>query len=217
MKKHNILLLSFLMVPFIGALAADKNPVKQPSATDTVVVAEKPLYEADQMPQFPGGEKELMNYITKNLHYPKKAAEAKKEGRVVLRFVVGKDGKVGNIECLRGFDPECDQEAIRVLNAMPTWIPGIKNGVAVPVYYTFPFRFQVGKDKTNSLDSITNLANKPLVIVDGVEKTTTPNEVMALIGSENIESVTILKDAKAEANFGDKGKNGVVIIKTKKK
>lgn len=217
MKRHNIALLSLFMAPFIGVLAADELPVKQPTATDTVVVAEKPLYVADQMPQFPGGEMELMNYINKNLHYPTKAAEAKKEGRVVLRFVVGKDGKVGNIECLRGFDPECDQEAIRVLNAMPTWIPGLKNGVAVPVYYTFPFKFQIVKDKTNSLDGKTDLTKIPLVIVDGVEKTTTPNEVMALIGSENIESVTILKDAKAEAAYGDKGKNEVVIIKTKKK
>lgn len=105
---------------------------------------EKPLYGVEQMPQFPGGEEELMKFISDNLRYPAAAAELGIEGRVTLRFVVSKTGKVSDVEVIRGLDPSCDKEAIRVIKMMPDWIPGRQNGRNVPVYFTLSvlYKFQ---------------------------------------------------------------------------
>ena len=95
------------------------------------------------MPQFPGGEAELMKYISNNIKYPPIAAENGIEGRVVVRFVVEKNGKVSDINILRSVDPSLDKEAARVIRSMPTWIPGMQNGRNVAVYYTLPVLFKL--------------------------------------------------------------------------
>ena len=95
-------------------------------------------------PYFPGGDAELMKFIRDNLRYPTIAAENGVEGRVTVRFVVAKNGEITNVEVLRGLDPSCDKEAIRVVKSMPKWIPGKQNGAAVNVYYTLPITFRLG-------------------------------------------------------------------------
>ncbi len=102
---------------------------------------EKPFQAVEQMPQFPGGEKELMTYLAKNIKYPTIAAENGIQGRVTLRFVVSKTGDITDVSVLKGLDPSCDKEAIRVVKSMPKWIPGRQNGKNVPVYYTLPVKF----------------------------------------------------------------------------
>ena len=99
----------------------------------------------EQMPQFPGGEVELMKFIKDNLHYPTVAAENGIEGRVTIRFVVRRNGEVTDITVIRGFNPACDKEAIRVVKLMPKWTPGRQNGRDVPVYYTLPILFKLQK------------------------------------------------------------------------
>ena len=94
-------------------------------------------------PQFPGGEKELMKWLGDNISYPTIAAEQGIQGRVILRFVVGPDGSVGNVEVQRSLDPSCDKEAQRVVKKMPKWIPGKQNGNPVHVYYTLPVLFKL--------------------------------------------------------------------------
>lgn len=105
----------------------------------------RPFEHVQHMPQFPGGESELIKYLGTSIKYPAQAAEAGIEGRVVLRFVVGKDGKVSDIEILRTLDPSCDREATRVVKGMPKWIPGMQNGQNVAVYYTLPILFKLKK------------------------------------------------------------------------
>lgn len=100
-------------------------------------------HTVEQMPQFPGGETELLKYIRDNLQYPQAALENNIQGRVIVQFVVGKDGKVTNVQILKGVDRLCDQEAVRVIESMPQWIPGKHNGVAVPVYYRVPVTFKI--------------------------------------------------------------------------
>ena len=95
------------------------------------------------MPQFPGGEAELMKWLTDNMVYPVVASERNIQGRVVLRFVVTSDGSIGNVEILRSLDPSCDKEAVRVVKKMPKWIAGKQNGNAVHVYYTLPIQFKL--------------------------------------------------------------------------
>lgn len=104
---------------------------------------EKPYVGVEQMPAFPGGETELMKFIQKNLKYPVIAAENGISGRVIIRFVVSKTGDITNVEVLRGLDPSCDKEAIRVVQSMPKWIPGKQNGRNVPVYFTLPVVYRL--------------------------------------------------------------------------
>ena len=97
----------------------------------------------EQMPQYPGGESELMSYIAKNLKYPVIAQENGIQGKVILRFVVSKSGVVDKIEVVRSLDPACDKEAVRVVKTLQRWIPGKQNGVNVSVYYTLPIAFKL--------------------------------------------------------------------------
>jgi TonB family C-terminal domain len=112
-------------------------------ANVTQVVEEKVYDVIEQMPVFPGGEGELLAYIGKNLHYPVIAAENGISGKVTLRFVVGKTGKVEKVEVLRSLDPACDKEAVRVVKSLPDFIPGKQNGVNVSVWYTLPITFKL--------------------------------------------------------------------------
>ena len=97
----------------------------------------------EEMPQFPGGLGEAMKFLAKNIKYPVEAQQAKIEGRVIVRFVVGRDGSVSNVEVVRGVSPELDAEAVRVVSLMPKWIPGKQRGKAVAVKYTMPIMFRL--------------------------------------------------------------------------
>lgn len=112
-----------------------------------VVIEEKveeQIYRGvEQMPEFPGGEKELMKYLNDNITYPVIAAENGIQGRVTLEFVVSETGAISDVKVIQKLDPSCDKEAMRVIQAMPKWIPGMQNGRAVKVYYTVPVTFKL--------------------------------------------------------------------------
>lgn len=95
------------------------------------------------MPDFPGGQDALLKFLSANIQYPDTARKAGIEGRVVSRFVVGTDGTIEDIQIQRGLSPECDAEVIRVIKAMPQWIPAKQNGQMVKVYYTLPVSFRL--------------------------------------------------------------------------
>ena len=112
------------------------------------VVTEAPVEEevfdmVEQVPQFPGGQAELMSWLVKNIRYPVIAQENGIQGRVICQFVVGSDGSVRDIKVVRSLDPSCDKEAVRVIQSMPKWIPGRQNGKAVSVRYTLPVIFKL--------------------------------------------------------------------------
>lgn len=102
---------------------------------------EAPFVIVEQMPQFPGGEKEMMNFIRSNLRYPVLAQEMGVSGTVIINFVIDKNGGITNINLTRGIGSGCDEEAIRVLKLMPKWTPGRQGGRTVRVSYNLPFRF----------------------------------------------------------------------------
>jgi periplasmic protein TonB len=108
-----------------------------------VMAEETVLTSVEEMPQFPGGEEELIRFIGENLKYPAVALEMGVEGRVIVRFVVSKTGEVTNIVINRSLDASCDKEALRVIRMMPKWIPGRQNGRTVSVYYTVPIVFKL--------------------------------------------------------------------------
>ena len=126
----------------------DRNVVREHK--DEIVVEDKTEVEenkvftaVEQMPQFPGGEAELMKYISKNLKYPPVAMENNIQGRVTIQFVVTKTGKIGEVKVARGKDPDLDKEAVRVVKSLPDFIPGKMNGQAVNVWYTLPITFKL--------------------------------------------------------------------------
>ncbi len=82
-------------------------------------------------------------YLGDNLHYPEMARQKNKEGRVLVKFVVNEDGSISDVELMKGFNDECDKEAMRVVRNMPKWIPGKVDGKNVKVYFTLPLRFKL--------------------------------------------------------------------------
>ena len=102
------------------------------------------FHVVDQMPQFPGGDREFMSFMRENTRYPVVAQEAGIQGRVTAQFVVNSDGSISDIEILRGVHPSLDAEAIRVIEAMPKWIPGRnQGGEAVNVLFRIPINFRL--------------------------------------------------------------------------
>ena len=115
-----------------------------------VVVDEKPKEEetkvfdvVEQMPSFPGGDAELMKFLSTHIKYPVVAEENGIQGRVIATFVVERDGSISDVKVIKSVDPSLDKEAIRVLKSMPKWIPGKQNGAAVRVKYTVPVTFRL--------------------------------------------------------------------------
>ncbi len=109
------------------------------------VVDDEPLSIAlvEQKPSFPGGEAAMYTWLGNNIVYPPAASEEGAQGRVVVEFVVGKDGSITNVRVVRPRHPALDREAVRVVSAMPTWVPGRNNGQPVKVTYTLPVTFKL--------------------------------------------------------------------------
>ena len=112
-----------------------------------VIIEEAPkpqiYYSVEVDPKFPGGELEMRKWLKDNLQYPTIAQEQGIQGTVHIRFVVGPDGSVGDVELIKGFEPSCDREALRVVKKMPKWSPGRQNGNPVSVYFSLPVAFKL--------------------------------------------------------------------------
>ena len=126
------------------------TPTKEADMDEVVVVAyddskvEGEVYDLPEVaPEFPGGMQALMKFLAQNIKYPTDAQKAKKEGRVIAQFVVTTDGSIADIKVIRGIYPSLDEEAIRVIKAMPKWKPGTQKGQPVNVRYTIPISFRL--------------------------------------------------------------------------
>ena len=124
-------------------VTTEENPV-QVLNTDNDTV----FQIVEQMPQFPGGEQALMEFVAKSVVYPEEAKEKNISGRVFVSFVVEKDGSVSNVKVLRGIGGGCDEEAVRVIKSMPKWEPGKMKGKPVRVSYQIPFNFKLDNTLT---------------------------------------------------------------------
>ncbi len=116
-----------------------------PPTVEEEEVEEQEIFEVvEQMPEFPnGGMAGLMQYLNKNIKYPTIAQENGTQGRVTVQFVVNADGSIVDAKVIRGVDPYLDKEALRVINSMPKWKPGMQRGKAVRVKYTVPVMFRL--------------------------------------------------------------------------
>lgn len=119
-----------------GEVLKAKEVIKEEAAEQVFDVVE-------QMPQFPGGDAALFEYLSNNIKYPTIAEENGVQGRVIVTFVVERDGSITDVKVVRSVDPSLDREASRVVKGMPQWIPGKQNGKAVRVKYTVPVTFRL--------------------------------------------------------------------------
>ena len=97
----------------------------------------------EKMPEYPGGQAALFEYLSTNVKYPADAEKQKIEGRVLVTFIVNTDGSITDIELVRKAFPSLDAEAVRVISGMPKWIPGEQKGQKVRVKYTVPLSFHL--------------------------------------------------------------------------
>ena len=170
-RTHNIMVGKYLMFIPVAALlllfsnCANKKADKVQSDTekaDTIELTAEPEKTAEPqvdititetkgdsifsvvetMPDFPGGQKELLSFLSRNIKYPTKAIENKIQGRVIVQFVVNKDGSIFGAKVVRSVDPDLDKEALRVINSMPKWKPGMQKGEPVSVKFTVPIVFR---------------------------------------------------------------------------
>ena len=131
--------------------ASEKQDAKEETVAPDSVVAvptdsvakDEVFMVAEQMPEFPGGMKELLKFLQDNLKYPESAMKNNLQGRVIVQFVVEKDGTPTEFNVVRAVNPDLDAEALRVLKTMPKWKPGMQKGEAVRVKYTVPVAFKL--------------------------------------------------------------------------
>ena len=128
-----------------------QQPVKKVASDEDVFMV------VEKMPEFPGGMSALMKFLGANIKYPAEAAKQKIQGRVIVQFVVMKDGSVANLKVIRSVHPLLDAEALRVLGMMPKWIPGMQRGENVNVKFTVPasFKLQASEVKKDSVSQST--------------------------------------------------------------
>lgn len=120
------------------------TPPPAPVAPEPVQEEADEIFQVvEQAPEFPGGQSELMKYLSSSIRYPEIAVENGIQGRVIVQFVVEKDGSATQVEVARGVDPSLDKEAIRVVKEMPKWKPGQQRGKPVRTKFTLPVQFRL--------------------------------------------------------------------------
>ena len=222
-----------------GTIKVNGQEIKVVEQDDIVTVegeVEAPAQESpaddafdvvEQMPEYPGGPKALMEFLNNNVQYPAEAEKAGIQGRVIATFVVEKDGSISNAKVVKSVDPLLDAEALRVIGAMPNWKPGMQNGKVVRVKYTVPLSFHLdgGGEEIDHLcredgtiveidiEKGDTTIVKPLFIVDG--KVMDGKKVYS-INPKTIERYYMQNGQEAIDKYGDKAKGGVILITLKK-
>jgi TonB family protein len=201
-------------------------------STDTVPARDNKVFTAiEQAPQFPGGMNAFAEFLASNIQYPAESRKRSLQGRVIVSFVVEKDGSLTDIHTVRGVDSSINAEAVRVIKLSPKWSPGIQNGHQARVAYSVPIAFTLNDAKSKQIEESkfwnADATEKPdtnrrstevkepslnaIYIVDGKE-----TDNISRINSNDIQSITILKDKEAIATYGKRASAGVIVISTKK-
>ncbi len=216
--------------PEVSAVADEISAVKviAPAVHDSIqpnvqTAVAAPSSALDQMPEFPGGMEALNTYLRNNIRYPQEAQKAGIQGRVIIQFIVSKDGSITDAEVVESVDPQLDAEALRLIKNMPRWKPGMRKGQAIKVKQTLPIRFAFTKtsDKPENSNSIFlkngsyNSSLKDVILL--VNEQEVSPEIFRAIDPQRIQSVTVLKDQASLAKYTtDKSKTGIIQVKLKK-
>ena len=161
----------------------------------------------EEMPEFPGGPKALMDYLMTNVKYPKTAFDANIQGRVIAQFVVDKEGTVRDAHIVKSVDPALDAEALRVINNMPKWRPGRQNGKVVNVKYTIPVSFSLdGNNDSPQTAGSPNLEGYSLTVdgekVDiGMLKEISPYKIRSVSVDKSKQTVSVTTYKNSATQF----------------
>ena len=152
---------SILLIQLNGNAQVDQSVSTEDSVVNTIKVQSKEdanlVFDfVDKMPEFPGGQVEMIKFLSKNINYPTVALEQGVQGSIYVQFVIWKDGSVREVKVLRGVDSPLSNEAIRVIKMMPNWEPGTQRGIPVNTRYTLPIKFKLdaGNSTHNKEDEI---------------------------------------------------------------
>lgn len=208
----------------VASMKTNQAETASVAVKDTLTPDESVFEVVEQMPEFPGGYKEMMKYIEQNMRYPEEAKKAGTQGRVVVQFLVNKNGAISDVSVLRSVDRLLDAEAVRLVRSMPKWKPGMQKGKAVTVKYTVPVLFSLDeldeKVRQKNLTLImkgTSAADYAdvLILVDGREVT---SEILHALNPERIQSISVLKEpSDIIAKYTtDKSKKSVMLVTLKK-
>ncbi|MDH6356853.1 M56 family metallopeptidase [Parabacteroides sp. PF5-9] len=129
------------------------SDISQSGVDDNNTISMEYFTVVDQMPRFPGGDQKLLDYISQHIRYPEEAIRERISGIAVCSFIVAKDGTIHNTEIVRSVSPTLDAEALRVVQSMPVWEPGVHKGEAVAVKYTVPINFRLPEKKETEADT----------------------------------------------------------------
>ena len=208
----------------VASMKTNQAETASVAVKDTLTPDESVFEVVEQTPEFPGGYKEMMKYIEQNMRYPEEAKKAGTQGRVVVQFLVNKNGAISDVSVLRSVDRLLDAEAVRLVRSMPKWKPGMQKGKAVTVKYTVPVLFSLDeldeKVRQKNLTLImkgTSAADYAdvLILVDGREVT---SEILHALNPERIQSISVLKEpSDIIAKYTtDKSKKSVMLVTLKK-
>ena len=170
--------------------------------------------EVDEMPQFPGGMAGMMQYLSQNIRYPQDAREAGAQGRVIVSFVVEKDGSISNAKVAKPTYSSLDDEALRVISGMPKWTPGKQNGEAVRVKYSFPVSFRLGSKDAPKAEPDEALDMRTIDNLGQSEESTRPSESITTKSVRPIESITI-KELIKQLPGAEMDKDGNITVNGK--
>ena len=186
------------------ALPQDKK-IKETFETHGKNMPDSVVFEVvEEMPEFPGGMKALTEYIHKNVKYPAEAHAKGVQGRVIVCFVVKKDGSIADIKTVRSVDPYLDKEAIRIIAAMPKWKPGKQRGKAVNVRFTVPVMFRLANPEPPKAEEIKQSDLEEVVVVGyGPKGDSTPDAVG--IKTDNAETTFKVVETMPKFPGGTKG------------
>ncbi len=204
-----------------AAVSAAATSAATTETTEAAIQSEKDSREVftavEQMAEFPGGMASLMKYLGSAIHYPENAAKAGIEGRVIVKFIIGEDGRVSGAEVVSGVDPELDTEAVRVVNSMPAWTPAKNKGIPVASYFTIPISFKL-EAKTSKVEAKGAEASEsapqkeknghPSYLIDGKVYDALPSTLK----SEDVKSMTVHKDPETCEKYGVNPEDGLIMI-----
>jgi TonB family protein len=220
LEKETKELNEVVVVTYVPEQVANTQPALPPPPPSVAISKndDEVFAVVEQQPEFPGGTKELMTFLAKNIKYPAPAVRASVQGKVFVQFVVNKTGNISDIKILKGIGFGCDEEAVRVVSIMPKWKPAEQRGQPVAMQYNLPISFMLESRFPNAPIRPNGGNNDPakqaLFILDGVEM---KDGEITKINPNDIEKMEVLKNENATKIYGEKGKNGVILITTKKK
>lgn len=164
-------------------------------------IAAEPASVQKTAATFPGGDEAMFKYLSQNIHYPEQAHQNNIQGRVLVQFLVQKDGSITDIKVIDAIDPLLDAEAIRVVESMPKFIPATENGDAVAEWFTLPINFKLESEDSHRV-----------YVLDG--KIVSADEIRNL-DKNTIDGVNVLTGDRAKEIYGNDAADGAVIVQTK--